>query len=541
MIRKQDKYSAGVYCRLSVDDNNYGESCSIGTQKTILTKHCKDNNFPIFNYYIDDGWSGTNFDRPAFKQMMQDINDGKINLVVVKDLSRFGRDYIEMGIIIERDFEAKNIRFVAVQNDIDTLKGTDNFMMTIYNVFNTKYARECSDKTKIAHAALAKEGKYIGSKAPFGYIKDPDDRHQLIPDPEAAEVVKLIFDMFSQGYGYGKITKFLREKKFLNPIAYFNKNNPDYFKSDYWRQDFDWHVTSIRMILKNPVYLGHTVFGRTENKSFYDKTRVDKPESEWIISENMHEPLVSKDTWDIVQKLMENKRRENKSGEIQMFAGLVKCASCGSSLNVSRKSTGQYTGFSCWVYKNYGKERCTSHAIGWKTLCTLVLEDINRNLRAAKKARNGYIETLTALKADVEMKATDKTKKELNRVNKRLGELDKITSKLYEDNALGKISDDKYIAMSGKYEVEQNELMQKSAELSNQINTISEIYQSIDNFMELIDSHTEIKELSAKILNEFIDKIVVFEKTENPDGSKSQRVDIYYKFIGCIDLIPIAA
>lgn len=232
--------------------------------------------------------------------MMQDINDGRINMVVVKDLSRFGRDYIEMGIIIERDFEAKNIRFVAVQNDIDTLKGTDNFMMTIYNVFNTKYARECSDKTKIAHTALAKEGKYIRSKAPFGYIKDPNDRHHLIPDPEAAEVVKLIFDMFSQGYGYGKITKFLREKKILNPIAYFNKNNPDYFKSDYWRQDFDWHITSIRMILKNPVYLGHTVFGRTESKSFYDKTRVDKPKSEWIISENMHEALISKEMWDIV-------------------------------------------------------------------------------------------------------------------------------------------------------------------------------------------------------------------------------------------------
>lgn len=238
---------------------------------------------------------------------------------------------------------------------------------------------------------------------------------------------------------------------------------------------------------------------------------------------------------------MENKRRENKSGEIQMFAGLVKCASCGSSLNVSRKSTGQYTGFSCWVYKNYGKERCTSHAIGWKTLCTLVLDDINRNLRAAKKARKGYIDTLTALKTDVEMRATDKAKKELKRVNKQLDELDKITSKLYEDNAIGRISDEKYIVMSGKYEIEQNKLMQKSAELSEQIGKISEIYKGIDNFMELIDSHTEIKELNAKILNEFIDRIVVFEKTENQDGTKSQRVDIYYKFIGCIDLLPMAA
>lgn len=399
MIRKQDKYNAAVYCRLSVDDNQIGQSCSIETQKTLLTQFCKENNFVIYDYYIDDGWSGTNFERPGFKRMMTDIEGEKVNLVIVKDLSRFGREYAEMGMIIEHYFESENIRFIAVQNNIDSINGIDNILLPITNVMNSIYAKECSVKTKAAHAALAKSGKYLGSKPPFGYIKDPNDRHHLLPDPAAAEVVKSIFDMFCEGIGYVRMTKILREKNILNPNAYFNQHNPDYYKSDYWRKPYDWHATSIRTILSNPVYLGNTVFGRTENKGFYDKKRVPKPESEWIVVENTHEALISKDTWDTVQKLMKSKRRETKSGEIQMFAGLVKCADCGSSLNVSRKRTGQYTGFSCWVYKNYGKDRCTSHAIGWKTLNAIVLDDINRNLQAAKRARKGYLAALTASKA----------------------------------------------------------------------------------------------------------------------------------------------
>lgn len=356
-----EQEKGAVYCRLSQDDGSAGESGSIQTQRTLLTQYCKEHSIQIVDYYCDDGWSGTNFERPEFKRMIDDIESGKINTVIVKDLSRFGREYAQMGLYIEHYFEEKGIRFIAVAEGIDSKKGLDNLMLPMTNVINSLYARQASTKTKAAHRARAGSGMFIGSRAPFGYQKDPDDRHHLIVDPEAAEVVKSIFQMFADGIGYVRMTKILRGKQILNPQAYFNQNNPDYYKnSDYWRKPFDWHATSVRAILNNPVYLGKIVFGRTKTKGFFDKHRIAADESEWVVSENTHEPLITQDLWDTVHQMMQARRRENSTGEVQPFAGLVKCADCGSSLNVSYdKRKGRYTGFSCWVYKNYGKHRCT--------------------------------------------------------------------------------------------------------------------------------------------------------------------------------------
>lgn len=535
MIRKQEKYSAAVYCRLSSDDGQTGESCSIGTQKTLLTQFCKEHKFNVYDYYIDDGWSGTNFERPDFKRMLGDIETGKVNLVVVKDLSRFGREYAQMGLFIEHYFEENNIRFLSVSENIDTINGTDNILMPITNVINSLYAKDCSRKTKAAHQALAKEGKYIGGHAPFGYLKDPDDRHHLIPDPPAADVVRLIFQLFCEGVGYVRLTKILREKNILNPQAYFNQNNPDYYKSDYWRKPFDWHATSVRVILSNPIYLGKTVFGRTENKGFYQKKRIAKPQDEWIIADNTHEPIITQETWDTAQKLMASKRRETKGGEIQMFSGLVKCADCGSSLSASYDGKkGKYKGFSCWVYKNYGKQRCTSHAIGWVTLCTLVLEDIRRNASAACVAKQKYIDALSSMKTDKQKKETAKLARELKKAEKRIAELNTVIAKLYEDNALGKLSDERYATMSQAYEEEQAQLKSSAAHLSDVISKADVVFDNAETFTKLISQYTDIQELNTKILNELIDKIIVHEKTMDEDGNKSQRVDICYKFIGYI-------
>lgn len=273
-------------------------------------------------------------------------------MVIVKDLSRFGREYAEMGMYIEHYFEEKGVRFVSVAENIDTRNGFDNLALPVTNVMNSFYARQCSSKTKAAHRARAKTGMYLGSHAPFGYMKDPADRHHLIVDPPAADVVRDIFRMFADGVGYVRMTKILRERGVLNPQAYFNQNNPDYFKSEYWRKPYDWHATSIRAILNNRVYLGQTVFGRTKLKGFFDKTRIPAPEEEWIITEDTHEPLVTQELWETVHQMMKARRRENGSHEVQPFAGLVKCADCGSSLNVSYDGKrGRYTGFSCWVYK----------------------------------------------------------------------------------------------------------------------------------------------------------------------------------------------
>lgn len=531
-----EKEIAAIYCRLSQDDGSVGESGSIQTQKTLLTQYCEEHRITIGGYYCDDGWSGTNFDRPDFKRMVDDIEAGKINVVIVKDLSRFGREYAEMGMYIEHYFEEKGVRFVSVAENIDTRNGFDNLALPVTNVMNSFYARQCSSKTKAAHRARAKTGMYLGSHAPFGYVKDPADRHHLIVDPPAADVVRDIFRMFADGVGYVRMTKILRERGVLNPQAYFNQNNPDYFKSEYWRKPYDWHATSIRAILNNRVYLGQTVFGRTKTKGFFDKTRIPAPEEEWIITEGTHEPLVTQELWDTVHQMMKARRRENGSHEVQPFAGLVKCADCGSSLNVSYDGKRRrYTGFSCWVYKNYGKQRCTSHAIGWKTLNTLVLEDIRRNARWAKIAERDYAQMLINAKQSQQRQDTERQKRELKRVEKRLGELEKISNKLYEDRALEKISEERYQSMMPGYEQERAALLETQKSLTEAISTSEQVYEDVEAFLPLVRQYTDLQELNAHTLNELIEKIVVHEKERDEDGNVTQQVDIYYKFIGYID------
>lgn len=533
-----EKTQAAIYCRLSQDDGSLGDSGSIQTQKALLTQYCQEHHMEIVDCYCDDGWSGTNFDRPAFQRMIGDIEAGRVNTVIVKDLSRFGREYAQMGLYIEHYFEEKGVRFLSLAENIDSSQGLNNLVLPFTNVINSLYARQASEKTKAAHRARAKNGMFLGSRAPYGYQKDPSDRHHLIVDPEAAEVVKEIFRMFADGIGYVRMTKILRERNILNPQAYFNQNNPDYYKhSDYWRKPFDWHATSVRAILNNPVYLGKLTFGKTKTKGFFDKRRVPAEESDWIVVEHTHEPLVSQELWDTVHQMMKARRRENGSGHVQPFAGLVKCAGCGSSLNASYdKKKGKYTGFSCWVYKNYGKQRCTSHAIGWQTLNRLVLEDIRRNAQVAKLAAARYVGVLLRAKLEKEKGETVRAERELKKAEKRIGELDKILAKLYEDQALGKISEARYQAMAPGYEAEQASLQERVSRLREQLAHTQEVQDNVEQFVPLIQKYTDIQELTPHILNELIEKIVVHEKKVEEDGSKSQMVEIHYKFVGCIDL-----
>ena len=533
-----EKTQAAIYCRLSQDDGSLGDSGSIQTQKALLTQYCQEHHMEIVDCYCDDGWSVTNFNRPAFQRMIGDIEGGKVNTVIVKDLSRFGREYAQMGLYIEHYFEEKGVRFLSLAENIDSSQGLNNLVLPFTNVINSLYARQASEKTKAAHRARAKNGMFLGSRAPYGYQKDPSDRHHLIVDPEAAEVVKEIFRMFADGIGYVRMTKILRERNILNPQAYFNQNNPDYYKhSDYWRKPFDWHATSVRAILNNPVYLGKLTFGKTKTKGFFDKRRVPTEESDWIVVEHTHEPLVSQELWDTVHQMMKARRRENGSGHVQPFAGLVKCAGCGSSLNASYdKKKGKYTGFSCWVYKNYGKQRCTSHAIGWQTLNRLVLEDIRRNAQVAKLAAARYVGVLLRAKLEKEKGETVRAERELKKAEKRIGELDKILAKLYEDQALGKISEVRYQAMAPGYEAEQASLQERVSQLREQLAHTQEVQDNVEQFVPLIQKYTDIQELTPHILNELIEKIVVHEKKVEEDGSKSQMVEIHYKFVGCIDL-----
>lgn len=533
-MKKQQHYKAALYCRLSVDDGNFGGSVSIETQKILLEQYCKDHKITDYKFYCDDGCSGTNFDRPSFKKMLSDIDEGKINLVIVKDLSRFGRNYVEAGMYVQR-FTDSNIRFIAADDNYDSLVNSDDLLFPIKNVVNEMYARDVSKKTKAAKKAKARDGQFIGSKAPFGYKIDPNDRHHLIVDEPAAQVVKRIFRLASEGVGYNKMAKIFREEKVLTPIAYFNLNNPDYFKSDYWRKEFDWHVTSIRAILNNEVYLGKLVYGKQRNKSMKSKEKVRNPKEDWIVVENCHEPIITQELWDTIHKILNAKHRPAKAGEVQMFAGLLYCSDCGHCLTYSQKQRkdGSYHGaYSCWMYKTHGKEYCASHYITFDTIYELVLIDIQRNLFQYRKNTDKFKSILSRKYQSDSQKQAEQITLEYEQKQKRCEELDKIISRLYEDNVLGRIGDERYESMSQSYELEQVEIKKALPILKSKIDELKRQSDCADNFINVIKKYTIIDKLDAAILNELIDKILVHHKEQAEDGRTFQQIEIYYRFVG---------
>lgn len=533
-MKKQQHYKAALYCRLSVDDGNFGGSVSIETQKILLEQYCKDHKITDYKFYCDDGCSGTNFDRPSFKKMLSDIDEGKINLVIVKDLSRFGRNYVEAGMYVQR-FTDSNIRFIAADDNYDSLVNSDDLLFPIKNVVNEMYARDVSKKTKAAKKAKARDGQFIGSKAPFGYKIDPNDRHHLIVDEPAAQVVKRIFRLASEGVGYNKMAKIFREEKVLTPIVYFNLNNPDYFKSDYWRKEFDWHVTSIRAILNNEVYLGKLVYGKQRNKSMKSKEKVRNPKEDWIVVENCHEPIITQELWDTVHKILNAKHRPAKAGEVQMFAGLLYCSDCGHCLTYSQKQRkdGSYHGaYSCWMYKTHGKEYCASHYITFDTIYELVLIDIQRNLFQYRKNTDKFKSILSRKYQSDSQKQAEQITLEYEQKQKSCEELDKIISRLYEDNVLGRIGDERYESMSQSYELEQVEIKKALPILKSKIDELKRQSDCADNFINVIKKYTIIDKLDAAILNELIDKIVVHHKEQAEDGRTFQQIEIYYRFVG---------
>lgn len=536
MIIKQQIYNAAVYCRLSVEDKLAGESGSISTQRTLITQYCKDKGFNIADYYVDDGFTGTNFDRPDFERLLNDIDKGKINVVLTKDLSRFGRDYIQAGYFIEKVFERKNVRYIAVDDNIDTLNNNNDILMPIKNVLNDMYARDISRKTRAAFNAKARNGEYIVSRPPFGYIKDPNNKHKLIVDEEAALTVRYIFKLCSEGNGYNRITKILRKEGMLNPIAYFNKNNPDYYKADYWRKPFDWHITSIRCILANMAYLGHAVFGKQRVKIMSTNKKVKVPQEDWIVTNNTHESLVSQETWDLVQSMLKSRKRETKTGEIQMFSGLLRCSDCNAALTYSGKGKGETNKgeYSCWFYKTHGSEYCSSHYITYNNIYNIVMEDIRKNARLATKFESRYLKQLLDVDSANQKKQLEKGRKEIEDLKFRITDLDKIIKKLFEDNALGKITDKRFASLSGDYEKEQMELPVKLDALQEKAQSVKETADKAQQFLGFIRKYTELEELDAKILNELIDKIIVWHKTVNEAGEKVQKMEIHYKFVGLL-------
>lgn len=535
-MKKQQNTTAALYCRLSVDDGNLGGSVSIETQKLLLSQYCKDRNITEYSYYCDDGCSGTNFNRPAFRQMLEDIEDGKIGAVIVKDLSRFGRNYVEVGLHVER-FKLNNIRFVAVDDNYDSTRNEDDLMFPMRNVMNEMYARDVSKKTKAAKKAKARSGQFIGSRAPFGYKLDPTDRHHLIIDEPAAQVVRRIFRLAAEGVGYNKTVRMFRDEKIMTPIAYFNRENPDFYKSDYWRQDFDWHVTSIRAILENEVYLGQIVYGKRRCISMKSTRTVKNAPEDWIVVENCHEPIISRELWDMVRKVLSAKHRTAKSGEVQMFSGLIYCSDCGHALTYSqrRRVDGSYHGaYSCWMYKTHGKGYCSSHYITFDAVYNLVLTDIQRVIFEARKHTDKFRETLEVKRKSLSETESKCHAAELESLERRYGELEKIIRKLYEDSVLGRISDERYESMLREYEQKQHEIREQIPLLKAQVSEAKRESEAADKFMRVINKFTIMDELNAAVLGELIDRIVVHDREIMPDGNEYQQIEIFFRFVGKI-------
>lgn len=538
MNLKQQIYNAGIYCRLSVDDPNVSESGSIQTQRAMLTDYCKQNGLNVVDYYIDDGVSGTSFQRPGFQQMIADIEAGRINTVVTKDLSRFGRNYAEAGMYLDHFFVERDIRFIAAQDGVDTLRKGFDISVPMRNIINDFYARDVSQKTKAAKESRAKQGMFLGSKAPYGYVKDHNNRHRLVVDDEAAEIVRRIFRMASEGAGYNKIARTLRADSVPNPISYHKQKHPDYDAQGHFEMQYQWHVTSVQKILENPAYLGCLAHGKVGTKGIKGK-RVRKDQDEWIVVNDTHEPIVDMETWTLVRSHLSQKRRERKTGETQMFAGLLYCSDCGSALSfssVKRKTKPDGGQYKCWYYMRHGKEYCTAHYISLDQITELVLTDIRKHARFAAKYEKQYLERLRDAAAEKEVQNLKRETKEAERMKKRIVALDEIIKKLIEKNALGKIPDERFYTLSAEYEQEQRDLKKRMADFESHIQKAKDDAQNAERFAKLIHKYTDIQELNSKILHELIHRIVVHEKTVDEDGNPVRLLEIFYNFMGIVQL-----
>lgn len=519
--------NAGLYARLSVEDENNPISESIQTQKAMLTDYCREKGYRIVDYYVDDGKTGTNFERPEFRRMLREIEAGKINTVICKDLSRFGRNYYEAGMYLDKYFVERNIRFIAIQDNVDSANGGYDLTVPFLNMMNDYYARGISAKTKAAKQTRAKQGMFLGSKAPYGYQKDPEDKHHLIIDEAVADIVCKIFLMAENGWGFFKIAKTLQAEGIPNPQSYAEG-----------KQDTRWHITSVQKILQNPVYCGDLVQGRRGNRTMHGK-QIQKPENEWITVENTHEPLIYREQWNVVQKQIKSRKRSMKNGEVQMFAGLLYCSDCGSALSFSarrRKTKPDGGEYKCWKYMRYGKDYCTSHYITLDQISEVVLEDIRRQARFAKYCRTGYLQLLMEEQQARDEEELEQQKENAEQARKRLEQIDAIIRKLLEQNAVGVISDERFAAMMQDYESEQESLEQIITEYEKAKEAHSETVENAEKHIEIIEQYTDLKKLNARILNRLIEKIIVHQRGVDEDGCLFQQIEIYYRFIGKTDI-----
>lgn len=524
-----------LYCRLSRDDELAGDSNSIVNQKAILKKYAEDNGFRNIEFYVDDGVSGTTFDRPDFNRMIADVESGRIGTIIIKDMSRFGRDYLKVGYYTEIMFPEADVRFIAINNGIDSANQADSDFTPFLNIINEWYAKDTSKKIRAVFKSKGQSGKPLCTNPPYGYIKDPKDKLHWIIDEKAAEVVRDIFRLCMAGFGPTQIAKQLEKRCIDTPTVHLRKmgiNTP----ARPPENPYAWSARTVADILAKMEYLGHTVNFKTSKKSYKSKVKILNNPEDWLVFKNTHEAIIDEGTWETVQKIRDGKRRPSRLGEMGMLSGMMFCADCGAKLYQVRGKgwTHDKEYFVCATYRKK-KGMCSSHQIRNVVVEQLLLEDLRRVTSFAKDHEQEFIRIVMNNSEKELAKELRQSQKEYEQAQTRIADIDKIIRKLYEDNVMGKIPEERFYKMSAEYEAEQKALEERITKLKHTIDTANEQSLNTDRFLALVKKYTEITELDAEIIREFIDKIIVF-KAEKIDGRRTQRIQIFYNCIGAIDL-----
>lgn len=521
-----------LYVRLSRDDDNEGDSNSIANQIAILTKYVKDHSITNYKIYKDDGYSGTNFNRPGFQEMLSDIENGLVSTVIVKDMSRFGRNYLEVGMYTEIMFPDKDVRFIAVNDGVDSDR-EDNDFTPFRNIINEWYAKDTSKKIRAVFKAKGMSGKRLSTQAPYGYVRDADGN--LLVDEDSAPVVKLIFQLAAEGNGPGKIARTLREMEIVTPGTLEFQRTGRTKRYDPDNPCF-WRSSTISKMLAQQEYLGHTVNFKTTKKSYKSKKKIENPKEKWVIFENTHEALISQEQWDIVQKNRQQRRRPTRMGDMGMFSGLLFCADCGHTLNLNRTKSWarEQDNYTCGAYKQ-GKGKCSAHYIRATVLEQLVLENLREVISFAREDEEEFVRQAMENKMALHRQEQAQAKRLLEQQTRRMSEIDAIIKRLYEDHVIGKLTDDRFAKMSADYEQEQETLQISTDQLREVVEASERQTVNMDSFLKIVRKYTVPDKLFPELLNALVEKIVV-HAPDKSSGHRIQQIDIHYNFIGEIEL-----
>ena len=526
-----------LYCRLSRDDELQGESNSVSNQKRIFETCANDHGLIPYKFFVDDGWSGANFNRPGFTEMIERVENGEIKTVVTKDLSRLGRNYLQVGMYTEVVFPRKGVRYIAVNDGVDSAQG-DSELSVLKNVFNEWMVKDTSKKIKAVFRSKGMSGKPITSQPVYGYLKGEDGT--FIVDEETAPVVKQIFSLCLAGNGPTKIARMLTEQNIPTPgtMEYRRTGSTRRYYPDY---PCKWSTNTVCHILERKEYLGHTVNFKTEKVSYKVKVSVLNPEDKQMVFENTHTPIIDLETWERVQELRKQRKRPNRYDEVGLFSGIVFCADCGSVMYQQRYDTGKRHQ-DCYICGSYKKRTadCTAHFIRTDLLTAGVTANLRQITSDAAKHEAKFMKLLMAQSEAGDKRKDAARRKEMDAAQKRITELSNIFKRLYEDSVSGRISDERFTELSADYEQEQAALKARLAEIQAEQGRAREASANVEKFMGIIHRHTNFEELTPTLLREFVEKIVVHESTA-ADGKRRgklrrQEIEIYYSFVGKVEL-----